>query len=609
MDNEQEELIVRACHSVDCDAGRLLDILWTIQDARGCIDEYGMERVAQLTGTHRVVVEGVVTFYHFFTRNPTGRIAIYLCDDIIDRFAGLREVEEAFTRELGIRPGQVTADGLFSLHHTPFIGLGDQAPAALINAQVATRLTPARVPRLLALLRRHGRLPSGFPSRGEGNNALPLIAAGVRNNIRLRGPLLSGDHEPGAGLRQALRLAPAQIIACVRDSGLRGRGGAGFHSADKLQLAAATEAPDRVVICNADEGEPGTFKDRVLLTERVDLLLEGMTICARAIGARQGIIYLRAEYRYLENWLKDRLRHWRRHGRGAMQAAGNKLAVDFDIRIQRGAGAYVCGEESAVIRSCEGARGEPTSRPPFPAQRGYRGLPTVVQNVETFCCIARLLAEGAQWFAAQGTVESTGTKLFSVSGDCARPGIYELPFGPTVAHLLRLCGARNPAAVAVGGACGQVIGAADFGRRLCFEDMPTAGAVMVFDQSRDVLGIAKSFTDFFVEESCGYCTPCRVGNVFLQDKLDRILRGLGEPADLAILRDLAETIIQTSRCGLGHTSPNPILSTIAHFPEAYATRLKSHPDGRQAGFDLDQATAEARRLASRIAIHPESSAS
>lgn len=184
----------------------------------------------------------------------------------------------------------------------------------------------------------------------------------------------------------------------------------------------------------------------------------------------------------------------------------------------------------------------------------------------------------------------------SVSGDCARPGVYELPFGVTVEKVLRLCRANDTACVVVGGASGQIIGPADFRRQLCFEDLPTAGALMVFNSKRDVLTIAKAFTDFFVEESCGYCTPCRVGNVFLQQKLGTILLGLGEPADLDYLRELSDTIIQTSRCGLGHTSPNPILSTLRNFPQQYAALLKSHGDGRTAGFDLQRALQEARRI-------------
>ena len=399
-----------------------------------------------------------------------------------------------------------------------------------------------------------------------------------------------------AGLLKALQRPPDQVMEEVERAGLLGLGGAGFPAGRKWRMAADTPAERRFVICNADEGEPGTFKDRVLLTERADLMIEGMTIAAYAIKASEGIIYLRAEYAYLRRYLETVLQRRREQGLLGTDADG---PGGFDIRIQMGAGAYICGEESALISSCEGLRGEPKNRPPYPAESGYLGYPTTVGNVETFCCAARILDRGAAWFRSWGTKTSAGTKLLSVSGDCERPGVYELPFGISVRELLDLAVAPDAAAVQVGGASGQMINRSQFDRRICQEDLPTGGSVMVFSAKRNILEIVEYFLDFFIEESCGYCTPCRVGNVFLKRRIGKIRQGLCQPEDLDYLRELGKTVAETSRCGLGHTSPNPVLSTIANFPLVYAVLLKKNRDGREASFNIQSALEESRHLAKR----------
>ncbi|MCB1904708.1 MAG: NADH:ubiquinone oxidoreductase, partial [Gammaproteobacteria bacterium] len=333
-------------------------------------------------------------------------------------------------------------------------------------------------------------------------------------------------------------------------------------------------------------------------TERADLMIEGMTVAAYTVGSDAGIIYLRGEYSYLRPYLESVLQARREHGVLGKNISG-KQGFDFDIRIQLGAGAYICGEESALISSCEGLRGEPKNRPPFPVESGYLGFPTVVDNVETYCCAARIMEQGGAWFGSFGTDRSSGTKLFSVSGDCARPGVYELPFGITVRDLLDRVDAPDAAAVQVGGPSGEMINMSQFERRLCLEDLPTGGSVMVFSQRRNILEIVDHFLEFFVEESCGYCTPCRVGNVFLKKRIEKVRKGLCELEDLAYLKELGKTIAVTSRCGLGHTSPNPVLSTIRNFPLVYAVLLKEHGDGVQASFDIQAALEESRRLAKR----------
>ncbi len=602
MNQEEHTLVLEACRQFDNKADRLLDILWAIQNAHGHISPEAMELIARQTGCHRVNVEGVVTFYAFFETVPQGRFIIRLCEDIIDRHAGMRAIQQTFEAALNIKTGETSADGLFSLHLTPCIGMSDQAPAALINEVVITRLSPSKVKNIVRTLRKNQDLTLLPYRSGDGNNSHPLIGSMVKNNIRQAGMLLS-SHNQEQGLAAIYRLTPVAVLDQVRQSGLRGRGGAGFATGKKWQLATTTPAAERYVICNADEGEPGTFKDRVLLTEKADLLFEGMTLAAYAIGARHGILYLRGEYRYLRPYLEAVLAQRRENGLLGDRIPGYQGSTfAFDIRIQLGAGAYICGEESSLISSCEGRRGEPKNRPPFPVESGYMGYPTVVNNVETLCNVPLIVTHGADWFTAIGTQQSTGTKLLSICGDCARPGIYELPMGVTVRSALTMAGASDAAAVQVGGASGEMIGRTEFDRTLCFEDLPTAGALMVFSENRNILEIVDYFLHFFVEESCGYCTPCRVGNVFLKKGIEKIMQGQAERVDIEHLKDLGKTIIATSRCGLGHTSPKPFLSSLKRFPMVYAALLKEHPDGLQAGFNIQQALDEARVIAKRRSL-------
>jgi len=282
---------------------------------------------------------------------------------------------------------------------------------------------------------------------------------------------------------------------------------------------------------------------------------------------------------------------------------GGKTGFSFDIRIQLGAGAYVCGEETALISSCEGLRGDPKNRPPFPAQKGYLGKPSVVNNVETFCCVARILDKGAGWFATIGTTGSAGTKLFSVSGDCERPGVYELPFGVTLRELLKMVGSNDAIAVQMGGASGRMLSPADYDKKLCFDDLATGGSIMVFGPGRDVLKIAHAFMEFFCEESCGYCTPCRVGNALLKRGLEKVINGFASKDDLAYLEQTGKMVKASSRCGLGQTSANPILSTLQNFRSEYERRIISDKSGIQPMFDLRKAVQDAEAIANRKSVH------
>jgi len=389
---------------------------------------------------------------------------------------------------------------------------------------------------------------------------------------------------------------PTETLEEIKRSNLRGRGGAGFTTGLKWEACRTSLGARRYVVCNADEGEPGTFKDRVLLSSHADLVVEGMTVCAYVIGARQGFLYLRGEYAYMLPHLRAVLARRRAEGLLGKTIAGQP-GFDFDIAIHVGAGAYVCGEESALIESLEGKRGIPRNRPPYPVTHGYRQQPTVVNNVETFCAAALIAIHGGVWYREIGTTRSAGTKVLSVSGDCARPGIYEYPFGVTVRQVLADCGAERTQAVQVSGPSGICVGAAEFDRQLAFEDLPTAGAFIVFDESRDMFEVARNFAHFFAHESCGFCTPCRVGTTLLCNVMDKLAEQKGSLHDLARIERLARLLQASSHCGLGHTACNPLVDTLKRFRPAYERRLQSTEF--EPAFDLDGALARARAMTGR----------
>jgi [NiFe] hydrogenase diaphorase moiety large subunit len=369
----------------------------------------------------------------------------------------------------------------------------------------------------------------------------------------------------GVGLDKALSLSPAEAIDTMTASGMKGRGGAGFPTGLKWKLCAGapTEDGTRYVICNADEGEPGTFKDRVVLHQMPDLVFEGMTIAGRAIGSEEGILYLRGEYLYLLDDLEAALQ--RRRDDGLLGKNIQGTGFDFDIRIFLGAGAYVCGEETALIESIEGRRGESRNRPPYPVERGLHDKPTIVNNVETFAWTTAIFAKGAEWFSAIGTDKSTGPKLLSISGDVQRPGVYEFPLGVSINEVLEAAGGANAKAAIIGGASGTCVPARDFDRAISYEDVSTGGAVIVVGPWRDLLEVAENLQWFFSDESCGQCTPCRVGCTALLNGIRELRAGTCTPEKLRNYVRLGETMTFASKCGLGQSAPNVFLSLVEKF--------------------------------------------
>jgi [NiFe] hydrogenase diaphorase moiety large subunit len=571
---------------------RMVNVVRKVQSAYGVITSEMIDQIADALKVARIEVEGVVSFYYFLSARKLGKHPIYLNNSAVSEMFGVEAVAEAFEQAAGIKFGEVTPDGLISLAETSCIGMSDQEPAAMIGSQVFTSLTPEKAKRIVAGLKA-GKTPQALVDEmgyGDGNNASPLVRSMVRNNLHKKGAVLFAKTDKGAAIRKAVTLTPEQVIEIMKTSRLRGRGGAGFPTGMKWDFCRRAQGARHYVFCNADEGEPGTFTDRVLLTENPDLVFEGMTVAGYAIGAHKGILYLRLEYEYLARFLEDVLAKRRAAGLLGKNVAG-KAGFDFEIRIQLGAGAYICGEESAMINSTEGKRGEPRDRPPFPVQEGYKGYPTLVNNVETLAAAARIVEMGGEWFAAMGNNQSTGTKLLSISGDCKRPGVYELPMGIPIRAILSVVGADDALAVQVGGPSGSCVGDKDFDRKICYDDLPTGGALMIIGPQRDLLKLVYNFMRFFVEESCGWCVPCRAGNVLLKEKVEKILKGNGTRRDQDELAAWGRIIKSTSRCGLGQTSPNPVLTTLGNFRKVYEERIKE--DEYLTGFNLAAAVADA----------------
>ncbi len=564
----------------------LVQLLREAQALQGWLPPDTLGQIAAALGLTLAQVEGVAGFYRFFYTQPVGAYRVLFSDNVTDRMLGSEALRAELCRLLRVTPGRMRADGRVSVDTCSCTGLCDQGPALLINQhQVVTRLDAARVAQIAELI--EAQVPvAQWPSHWFE----------VQDNIRRADVLLGAQAAPGAALAAALARGAPAMLDEVKLSKLRGRGGAGFATGLKWDLCRNAPGGEHIVVCNADEGEPGTFKDRVLLSRCADTVFEGMTIAAKVIGARRGLLYLRGEYRYLLEHLQTVLAR-----RRAAQLLGDSIlgqpGFDFDVAIHVGAGAYVCGEESALIESLEGKRGTPRIRPPFPVEHGYLGHPTIVNNVETFCAASQIAMHGAAQWTAIGTPQSSGTKLHSVSGDCERPGIYEYPFGTPIERILQDCGAHDAQAVQVGGPSGVCLAANEFGRRVAFEDVPTAGAFMVLGAGRDMFEVARSFAHFFAHESCGFCTPCRVGSALVCKRMDKLAEGHGSREDLDVLQELDQLMRTTSHCGLGAAACNPLRDTLRKFRPAYERRMKWLQF--EPGFDLDAELSIARRMTGR----------
>ena len=564
---------------------RLLGILRKVQAQYQHIPPEAIDILAEVLNIPRTQIIAVAEFYSFLHLTPQGRYDILISNSITDLMLGKDKIISYLSKALKVKVGEVRSDGLVSLNNTSCTGMCDQGPAGLINGYPLPKLDAAKIDRIVALIEQQIPLTEW-----------PAELFHVDEIIHQPGLLLNQSFNNGDAIKATFERGLPETLAEVDLSNLRGRGGAGFKTALKWRTCSQQTAMPHYVICNADEGEPGTFKDRMLLDLYADQVFEGMTLCAAIIGSNQGLLYLRAEYLFLYDKLLDVLQRRREQGLLGSNILGH-AGFDFDIEIRMGAGAYICGEASAQIESLEGKPGIPRTKPPNPVMCGYQRKPTVVDNVETYLASTHIAIQGGQWFAKVGTPQSTGSKLLSISGDCAHPGIYEYPFGVSIREILQDCGAGDVMGVQVGGPSGTFISNRELDRVLAFEDLSSAGSFMVFNSTRNIFDIAQNFTDFFAHESCGFCAPCRVGTSLLQKQLHKIIDGHGSAADLEELSELCMLVKSNSHCGLGESAANPILTTLASYPDQYLKQLK-HKEFSP-GFNLDATLNVARRMAER----------
>ncbi len=544
---------------------QLLNYLWEFQNAKGYISTADIRTLSRELGVSWIEIEGVISFYHFFKRKPTGKYTIYLNDSMVCEIKGFKKIKDALEKETGTKFGETDPSGTFSLFETSCIGLSDQEPAALINFVPFVNLTPKKIKEIISHLRKGGNI----------NDIKEEIPDFIRYKNDTGEAVLFREYKEGESILKLVKKSPQEVIQDIKDSGLTGRGGAFFPTGLKWEFARHSQSIQKYIICNADEGEPGTFKDRVLMTQMPGLMLEGMITAGYAIGASKGFIYLRAEYWYLKEKIDVTIQHFYKIGLLGDNILGKHF--DFDISIVMGAGAYVCGEETALIESMEGNRGAPRTKVYFPVERGFLEKPTLVNNVETLCVASRIMEFGSKVFSEKGTEDSTGTKLLSISGDCEKPGIYEIEWGMTIKEMLNLCGAKDANYIQFNGFAGTIKTKEDFNHIISGTEIGSklnphirgGGSVMIFNSKRDVFDILTNFSNFFINESCGLCTPCRAGNYLIGKRLEKIKKGEATIEEIEEIKTWGKVLRDTSRCGLGKTSTNFIVEAIDKFPEIF----------------------------------------
>ncbi len=571
----------RGGHATRARRSELLPALHAVQDRIGWISQPALNYISRRLAVPPAEAYGVATFYALYATKPRPPVVAHVCDDIACRLAGAERVCEDLGRSVGPE-GEAARDGRIGWLRSPCLGLCDMAPAALFTRAGDPPSIASAAPVDAAGV--IGRLEG----ESTGRVAPPLPQAGAPSLRLLRrigvvDPTSLADYRASDGyqaLPKALSMGPEAVIAEVTASKLMGRGGAAFPTGRKWAAVASQPAQPHYLVCNADESEPGTFKDRVLIEGDPFALVEAMTIAAFATGATQGYLYIRGEYPEAESRIRGAIDAARDEGLLGADILGSGLA--FDVEVRRGAGAYICGEETALFESIEGKRGEPRNKPPFPVEVGLFGKPTVVNNVETLMNVPFVLEIGGEAYAAIGTEGSTGPRLFCLSGNVERPGVYEVEFGATLGDLIGLAGGvpggRSIRAILLGGAAGVFVGPGSLDLPLTFEATRAAGAtlgsgvIMVFDETVDLVDTLRRIARFFRDESCGQCVPCRVGSVRQEELLARLAAGArvrSRDEELVLLREIGQAMRDASICGLGQTASSAIESALRQ-PELVA---------------------------------------
>ncbi|MGH9773351.1 MAG: NADH-quinone oxidoreductase subunit NuoF [Candidatus Acidiferrales bacterium] len=565
----------------------LIPMMLYAQDHFGHLSDELLEEIARRLGLNVLQATETMAYYSMLRRKPMGRNHLQVCTNVSCMLRGGKEIYQQVQRQLGIGNKEVTPDGNFSLEEAECIGACTGAPAMQVNYDFYENLSPEKLDDLLRALNAGKKTAPSPRTAGSVHERHPAEVQvisrsfGIPNSHRLEVYL---QHEGYKALEKALKtMTPEQIIEETKRSNLRGRGGAGFPAGMKWSFVPKDSSKPKYIIANADESEPGTCKDRPLMEMDPHLLIEGMIIAGRAVGSHHGYIYVRGEYRYVIEILDAAIAEAYRAGYLGKNIFGS--GFDFDLCTHTGAGAYECGEESALMESLEGKRGYPRIRPPFPAVVGLYGCPTVINNAETLSSVPAIILRGAEWYAGLGTPRNGGTRLYAISGHVNRPGIYELPMGFNLKRMIEdvaggIPGGKKLKAVIPGGSSCPLLTAAEADVAMDFESVAKAGSmlgsggVVVIDEDTCMVDVARRIMHFYAHESCGWCIPCREGTAWLLSMLDRFHEGGGRTEDIPLIGELAENMLGHTFCPLGDAAAMPTISIVKKWRSEFEDHLK-----------------------------------
>jgi NADH-quinone oxidoreductase subunit F len=555
------------------------------QDALGYVSDDLIAEIARRLDVNTLQVTETLAYYSMIRRAPAGKYHVQVCTNVSCMLRGSRQIWEFVQKKLEIGNKEVTPDRMFSLEEVECIGACTGAPALQVNYDFYENLTPSRTNELLDQLDQGFAPAPSAPITGAVHERhpaeIPVISRlfGVPGSHRLDVYL---QHDGYQGLKRALELSAEQVIEEVKKSNLRGRGGAGFPTGMKWSFVPKQTAKPVYVLCNADESEPGTCKDRPLMEMDPHQLIEGTAIAGRAVNAHNGYIYIRGEYRYVLDIVDAAIEEAYAGGYLGKNILGS--GFDFDLATHTGAGAYECGEESALMESLEGKRGYPRIRPPFPAVVGLYGSPTVINNVETLSAVPSILRRGGEWYSNLGSVKNGGTRLFCISGHVNRPGVYELPMGFNLKRMLEdvaggITGGKKLKAVIPGGSSCPLLKAEEIDLPMDFDSLAKAGSmlgsggVVVIDEETCMVDLARRIMHFYAHESCGWCIPCREGTEWLSKILDRFHSGSGSDGDIPLIGELAKNMLGKTFCPLGDAAALPTISIVKKWAHEFEEHL------------------------------------
>jgi NADH-quinone oxidoreductase subunit F len=581
----------------------LIPMLMYAQDEFGYISNEVIAEIAARLELRTVQVEETLEYYSMLHRKPMGKYHVQVCTNVACMLRGGNELLDRAKKRLEIGHKEVTKDGVFSLEEVECIGACTGAPAMQINYDFYENLTPATFDRLIQELD-YGRQAVPVPvisgalhERQPGE--IPVISKrwGIENSTKIDVFLQNGGYQ---ALEKALKqMTPESIIDEMKKSNLRGRGGAGFPTGMKWSFVPKDSPKAKYVICNADESEPGTCKDRPLMEMDPHQLIEGMVIAGRAIGSHQGFIYIRGEYRYVLDIVQGAITEAYERGYLGKNILGS--GFDYDLLIHTGAGAYECGEESALMESLEGKRGYPRIKPPFPAVVGLYGCPTIINNVETLSAVPAIILSGGEAYANLGTPKNGGTRLLCVAGHVNKPGIYEIPLGMNMREFIYgmaggITGGKKLKAVIPGGSSCPLLTADEIDIAMDYDSVAKAGSMLgsggmvVMDEDTCMVDMARRIMHFYAHESCGWCIPCREGTTWLRKMLERLHAGYGREQDIDMLSELSKNILGRSFCPLGDAAAMPTISIV----QKWRNEFEDHLHGRCAYKSAEAALAGTR---------------